>query len=71
MNLSSIVNNNDHLLEKKEVKLTLLLYEDYVCEYYSKAFVELKALLAKDDPSTNIANRDDCKGFIIHIGSIK
>ena len=44
MNLFSIINNNDHLLKKKEVKLILLLYEDYECEYCGKAFVELKAL---------------------------
>ena len=44
MNLSSIVNNNDHFLEKKGVNLTLLLYEDYECECCGKAFKELKVI---------------------------
>ncbi|MEO5593945.1 MAG: thioredoxin domain-containing protein [Chitinophagaceae bacterium] len=44
MNRSSIINNNGHLSVDKEVKLTLLLYEDYECENCGSAFVELKAL---------------------------
>lgn len=38
------MNNNDQLLVKKEAKLSVLVYEDYECEYLGKAFMELKAL---------------------------
>lgn len=44
MNQSLIINNNGQLLAKKEVKITLQLYEDYECENCGKASVELKAL---------------------------
>ena len=43
MNQSLIMNNNDQLPAKKEVKITLQLNEDYECENCGKASVEWKA----------------------------
>ena len=42
--MSSIISYSDHLLINKEVKLTLLLYEDYECEDCGRTFMELKVL---------------------------
>ena len=44
MSLSSIVNNNDHLLVNEDAKLNLLVYEDYECDHCGEAFREIKAI---------------------------
>lgn len=52
------INENDHILGNKETNVSLIIYEDYECEYCGKAFKEIKMLYENFKEKVCIAFRN-------------